>query len=194
MKINFTSQMIEEYSNHISKIYNIKITSKKNSFLMKFIAWFLNLFNIMSKKVFMNIFTTTIGKTIYVPFKLGDEACSLSLEGQFVTLIHENQHVLQYMKEGFLFMIKYLISSSARAKYEAEAYSSNLELCYFLHNSLFEISSVANSLKYYNCSQKDIMLATEILNNNVTLIKNGKSICEASAVAILWLEEKFKNV
>ena len=191
MKVNFTEQKVKNYWDYISRVYGMKIVQKRNSHLMKFISWFLNLFNIVPKDFFMNSFTTTIGKTVYVPFELGNGlGDNQTLESQFSTLVHENQHVIQYMREGIKFFVKYLFSSSCRARYEAEAYTSNLELYYFMYGSIFDVYKVAKSLQYYNCSYKDIGEAVDILNTNVILIQNGKSICESSNVAIMWLEEQ----
>jgi len=155
------------------------------------IAWFLNFFRILSKEIFMNYFSTTIGNTIYTNFKIGDPLYNLA--SQLALATHEHTHVLQYRKEKFIFFLKYLFSSSARAKYEAEAYTTNIELHYFLHKEIININYFADALKYYKCSKKDIRKAIDILNKNISLIKEGKIISESSKEIISWLNNRFEK-
>ncbi len=188
--MNITSQVVKDYFEELST-KGIKIVYKKRSYFIKLIAWFLNFFRILSKEIFMNYFSTTIGNTIYTNFKTGDPL--YSFVSQLFLAAHEHTHVLQYRKEKFIFFLKYIFSSSSRAKYEAEAYTANIELHYFLFKEIIDVNYFADSLKYYKCSKKDIEKAINILNKNISLIKEGKIISESSKEIIAWLNNRFEK-
>ena len=103
----------------------MELVYKKNSKLMKVIAWLLKLFN----SNFMEDYVTVIGETIYLPSNWD----SYSKKKQVVLLTHEQTHIEQYKRNKLWFVISYLFLplpmflSYYRCKYEIEAYKINIE-------------------------------------------------------------------
>jgi len=99
---------------HFIVDHNVKVIPKRESRLMRFIAWFCAvrwfwLFQINPH--FMDRYTTTIGKTIYYreswePFSLTDDA---AVRRHRITFMHEFRHVLQYEKWRVLYQISYVL-------------------------------------------------------------------------------------
>jgi len=107
------------------KEQKIKLVHKKNSKLMRLIGWLTKSFN----PTFMDEYTTTIGRTIYLPSKWDN----WSKVKQIVILCHEKTHINQYKKCRLWFVLSYLFLplpmffSYFRCKYEAEAYTINIK-------------------------------------------------------------------
>lgn len=79
----------------------VKFKVKKNSMFMRFLSFVL-FFN----KSFMTSYYTTIGDTIYLPYKIDEPSYR-----HYKTLIHEYQHVMD-SRNYFKFLPKFLFSCS----------------------------------------------------------------------------------
>jgi len=112
--------------------HNVKLVPKRESWLMRAIAWVLAVTRINSD--FMDSYTTTIRKTIYYrmawePFEIGTDA---HLRAHASTLEHEFVHVLQWEKYWLLFTISYVLLPIPiglawyRFRWEREAYLINI--------------------------------------------------------------------
>ena len=189
MYTELTPQMVKDFYNYMSGLYGTKIVSKKDSNFMKVVGAFLGLMKIQDKETFMSKYTTTIGKTIYVSFDIGGTTDKNVLESQFSTCVHEHQHVVQYNRSGFDFMLEYLFQHDQRAKYEAEAYSTNIEIYHWYTNKLLDTKDLANKLLDYGCDANDVLVAKKIMDANVKVIQYGGIIHESSKEAIAWLNK-----
>lgn len=111
-------------TNSISSVHN-----KKDSLLMKIIDIFLKVITFGKQNQFMISYVTTVGDKIYVPNGFMEQWSAQSID---CILFHENVHVEQYRKEGFLFYFKYLFfpipcfHAHCRLEYELEAYSKDI--------------------------------------------------------------------
>lgn len=119
----------------------MKIVKKENSKLIKFINIFVGLFN----KSFMNDYTTTIGRTVYIP-KNWD---SMTKTKQIIILQHEKIHISQYEKYKLLFLFSYIffplpiLFAYFRVVWEIEAYMVNIK---YAQNTKDMIDYVTNEL------------------------------------------------
>jgi hypothetical protein len=184
-----TPQMTKDFWDYMSDLYGTKILSKKDSSFMKVVGSFLSLMKIQDKEKFMSKYTTTIGKTIYVSFDIGGTTDKNVLASQISTCVHEHQHVVQYNRGGFDFTLEYVFQHDQRAKLEAEAYSTNIEIYHWYTGKLLDTKVLATKLLDYGCDANDVLVAEKIMNANVKIIKYGGIIHEASKEAIAWLNK-----
>lgn len=182
-----TSDLVMRAWRFMSCLYGTKIVSKKDSSFMKLVAFFLNFLGIQKKELFMSKYTTTIGKTIYVPFEVGNEK-DLDLYSQIVICAHEHQHVVQYERLWAIpFICKYLLSKEGRTRLEAEAYRSSIELSWFYFRETPEPKQIASILLNYGLQQKHVDIATEVLEDAVVEVKRGLLLNDATKAIITLL-------
>lgn len=187
-------QFVKDFWKYMSKNYGTTITNKHNSKFMSFIGSFLSSFGIMDKDIFLNDYATTIKKTIYLPFVIGDTVDKRELLGQIFLCVHEHQHVVQYNKYQKKYSAGYLFNHRKRAYFETEAYSTSIEIYYWFFKEILDTQYLANKLSSYDCDQKDIDRSKKSLDITVELVKTGKIYSESSKVAILWLNKNAKNL
>lgn len=115
---------IKDLSNNITFVY------KSDSLLMKIINWFLLIITFGKLNQFMEHFTTTIGRTIYLP----NDWNELPPEQRDIIIEHEKVHMKQKERYGiFLFSILYLFIplpiglAYFRMKFEKEAYEVTIK-------------------------------------------------------------------
>ncbi len=172
---------------HLAAHYGTTTIAKEHSPVMRAVGGVLQISGILDRRRFMDGFTTVLGRRIYAPFTPG--GTQTSLVGQLDTCIHEHQHVVQLIRDGRArFWGRYVSSSRARAEYEAEAYTTGLELHWWLSRSLPEPKRVAQVLHSYGCAAVDIDRAAATLEANAERIRAGEGITESFAVARAWLE------
>lgn len=186
--MEFTSEQVKAFWKYMSSYYETTTVDKNNSAFMGTIGTFLSAIGVQDKQKFMNSYTTTIGTTIYAPFEVGDPS-KWSLWSQVVVCVHEHMHVIQYRKDGALpFSWNYVTSASKRAKYEAEAYRTNLEMHYWNYKSLPDTQDLANKLVAYNVGAADIAVVKKMLDLSAISVKAGAIISDPVKVAIKWIE------
>jgi len=188
--LQVTPDLVRGLWAHLSGFYHTRVVSKANSTEMRVVASALKLMGVLDAQVFMSDFVTTLWRTIYVPFKIGDERSSWSLWDQITVCVHEHQHVEQLIQDGWLrFTTQYLTSSAKRAVYEAEAYRCDMELWFWKTGNLLNSGSLVKTLGNYNCKASDIRLAEHLLNFSAITVKKGGVINMASQLAIKYLEK-----
>jgi hypothetical protein len=194
MYTELTPELVKDFWRYMSEEYGTKIVTKKDSSFMSAVGSFLGLMKIQDKEKFMNKYTTTIGKTIYVSFEIGGTTDKNILANQISTCVHEHQHVVQYKKSGFDFMLEYLFQHDQRAKLEAAAYSTNMEIYYWYTGKMLDTAKLATKLSDYGCDKADIVVADTIMRTNAMVIKRGGIIHESSKKAIAWLNCFAKDI
>jgi len=187
-----TSQLVRDFWLHMQQHYGSTVVAKNDSAVMAAAAMLLDTLNILDKERFLKDFVTTLGKTIYIPFKLGDD--DWSLWDQTKVCVHEHQHVVQGERDGWAtFGSRYLSSSSWRAGYEAEAYGCDLELEFWKGGHGFNPYDYAlwrvRALKSYGCTEADISQAAAMLGIRAGVVVQGVVENDASKVAIAWLDQ-----
>jgi len=187
-----TPEVVRDFWAYMSGHYESRVIKRSDALEMKVIAQALRLINAMDVKTFMTRFATTLGNRIYIPFTVGEvpdaEAEAWSLWDQITTAVHEHQHVYQYHKEGQTFVWKYLLRSSGRAHYEADAYRCNLEMHYWRYGYVPAGHKLAELLRAYKCNETDIAVAEKQFNLSSRTIEQGAIINDASRRAIGWLD------
>jgi hypothetical protein len=101
--------------------------------------------------------------------------------------VHEHMHVSRWAAEGVGFASKYLGSSSARAKYEAEAYRSEWKLGWWRSKQIIAAEDLADHLTGYGCTAADIASAAEIIRASEETIRRGGLVNPPTRIAIDWL-------
>ena len=87
------------------------------------------------------------------------------------------------------FEVSYLADRAARARWEAEAYRSNLELHFWRHGTTPSARRIAEVLSDYGCRPEDVDVAAKSLALSAVSVRKGAVINEATHVALGWLDE-----
>ncbi|QQR90222.1 MAG: hypothetical protein IPJ88_00225 [Myxococcales bacterium] len=169
--------------------YRTTVVNKRDAFEMQLVAQALDALGIQSRDRFLRNFTTTLGRRIYTPFEVGSPRGGWDLWSQVVICVHEHQHVVQHDREGLSFEVSYLADRAARARWEAEAYRSNLELHFWRYGTTPSARRIAEVLGDYGCRPEDVDVAAKSLALSAVSIRKGAVINEATHVALGWLDE-----
>ena len=169
--------------------FRTSVINKNSALEMQLVARDLEVLGVQSKERFLKNFTTTIGRRIYTPFEVGSPKGGWDLWHQIVICVHEHQHVVQHDREGLSYEVSYLADRAARARWEAEAYRSNLELAYWRTGTTPSAQQTASVLKDYGCRPEDIEVTAKSLALSAISVKKGAVINEATHVALGWLDE-----
>lgn len=165
------------------------VINKNNSAFMRVVGQFLDGLKILDKERFLEQYTTTIGRTIYVPFVIGEESVEFPLLNQVSILTHECVHVCQYRDEDMTFVLAYLFDSMARAAYEAQAMAANMEIRMWNDSTIDDIDCAksAEKLRDYNCNDEEIQIVVPMLKTKKSIVSQGGLITEPGKVAISYL-------
>lgn len=175
--------------------YTSEVASKADSETMRLVAHALNAMGVLDAGDFLERFTTTIGRTIYVPFEVGVATERHTLWRQVVICVHEHVHIDQLDREGEVaFSLRYLLDPEARATYEAEAMRANVELRYWLDGQVHDLAKLAGNLRYYGCRSQDVDLARRLLEMSARIVRRGGVANRASQLAIDWLEQHTRGL
>jgi hypothetical protein len=185
---NITPEIVVSAWDHMRRYYNTKIVSKKDQELMQMIGQSLDIMGILDKDRFLESYTTTIGDVIYVPFEIGVDTDNHPLHSQLYICGHEHQHYVQWRDGRLQFMLEYLSDSTQRAKYEANAMHTSMEIRWWHKKELPNIPSYVMKLYNYNCQQKDIEVTQAALNISAKVVKQGGITTEAGKTLIHYLE------
>lgn len=178
----------------LPKTFKTKVVQKSDATEMRTIAWFLDSMGILDQKKFLERYTTTVYKWIYVPWEPG-EGNDFACWSQIKTCAHEHQHVLQAKKEGFLtFAGKYLFDGNARARYEAEAKASGQEVHFWRYGDVQDPTAVCQNLVDYGLNSQEIEFAARVLDSYQRTIKKGGFITKAGKVAVDFLNRNYAKI
>jgi len=169
--------------------YRTTVVNKRDALEMQLVAQALDALGIQSRARFLRNFTTTLGRRIYTPFEVGSPRGGWDLWSQVVICVHEHQHVVQHDREGLSFEVSYLADRAARARWEAEAYRSNLELHFWRYGKTPSARRIAEVLGDYGCRPEDVDVAAKSLALSAVSVRKGAVINEATHVALGWLDE-----
>jgi hypothetical protein len=183
-----TPALVIDLYGYMSGVYHSKVVPKGTSGAMKAAGWALDLMGIQDAQTFATRYTTTIGRTIYLPYALGETQDSAVLAKQIGTCVHEHQHVEQYDNGGWRWQWAYLTDPSARARYEAEAYATDIEMAFWYNGARLDPYALAAKLKAYGCGAGDVAVAARILAASASIAWRGGVAHTPSRRAIAWLE------
>jgi hypothetical protein len=188
------SALTKDFWNYMISFYGTTVSEKNTSRFMFVIGSFLSSLGILDREIFLNEYATTIRKTIYIPFKIGDTLSKKELLNQLLLCVHEHQHVVQYERFGKQYSIGYVLNHKKRARFETEAYSTSIEIYYWFFEEILDTQRLATMLESYDCDKEDIANSKRILDSNADLIKKGKVVSESGKTAIGWLNKNAKNL
>jgi len=193
-KLELQPEEVRMFWRFMQERYRTTVVDKNNSIEMKLVARGLDALGIVNKDRFLKSFTTTIGRCIYTPFEVGSSKGGWDLWHQIVTCVHEHQHVVQHDREGFKYEVSYVIDRAARARWEAEAYRSNIELEFWRYGTTPSAQHLASLLRDYGCRDDDIEVAAKSLALSAVSVEKGALINEATRVALGWLNERLPRL
>ena len=184
-----TPETVRALWRHMTGLYGTRVVDKASAVEMRLAAFALGKMGVLDPEAFMRRYTTTVGRRIYVPFEVGRPDERHDLWSQVVVCAHEHQHVEQLLRDGWLrFAGRYLLSSAARAAYEAEAYRSNLELAFWRTGEVPDPGRLAARLRDYGCTGADVAMAQRMLELSAETVRRGGVANRASQKVIAWLE------
>lgn len=182
MPKNLTPDLVKQFYAEACLYYDVEVINKADSQLMALVASFLDAIGVVDKDDFLHNYSTTFGNVIYIPFSVG----SGDLWNQVTILTHELSHVLQFKHSSAEFMLRYICNKSDRANYEAEAYSTDLELRVW-NGETPDVAQSAQSLLSYGLGQHYVEFMTKYLEIRLDVYRQGGEINETAAYTKQWL-------
>lgn len=173
---------------HMQERFGTVTVNKADAFEMQLVAGVLDTLGILDKERFLGSFTTTLGRKIYTPFDVGSPNERWDLWDQVVVCVHEHQHVVQHDREGLSYEVSYVADRAARARFEAEAYRSNLEMHFWRFGSPMRSRPLAELLHDYGCRPEDVEVAAHSLALANVSVRRGAVLNEATRAALDWLD------
>lgn len=183
-----TPALVIDLYGYMSSGYHSRVVQKGGSNAMQAAGWALDLMGIQDAQTFMKRYATTIGRTIYLPYAVGASQDPAVLAKEIATCVHEHQHVEQYDAGGWRWQWAYMTDPTARARYEAEAYATNLEMAYWYDGGHLDPAALAAKLRAYGCGTADIAVAARMLAASASIAWRGGIAHTPSRRAIAWLE------
>ena len=173
---------------HMQERFGTTTVNKADAVEMQIVASVLDTLGILDKERFLKSFTTTLGRKIYAPFDVGSANDDWDLWDQVVVCVHEHQHVVQHDREGLSFEVSYVADRAARARFEAEAYRSNLEMHFWRNGTTTRSRPLADLLHDYGCRPEDVEIAAQSLALANVSVRRGAVLNESTRAALDWLE------
>jgi hypothetical protein len=189
MSRELTPEEVRAFVAHMTSHFEATLVDKGDAKEMKLVGELLDKLGILDKDEFLENYATTIRSKLYLPFTPGVEEGNWTLWNQLVTVAHECQHVVQHRRDGLAYEVGYVTDTSARARHEAEAYLTNLELRYWREGAIPTPRRFAEKLASYGCTEQDILWAAKYMTLVAETVKLGGVVTEAGAVALDWLDE-----
>jgi len=173
---------------HMQERFGTTTVNKADAVEMQIVAGVLDVLGILDKERFLESFTTTLGRKIYTPFEVGSPNDGWDLWNQVVVCVHEHQHVVQHDREGLSFEVSYVADRAARARFEAEAYRSNLEMHFWRFGTPMRSRPLAELLQDYGCRPEDVEIAAHSLALANVSVRRGAVLNESTRAALDWLD------
>jgi hypothetical protein len=185
-----TPELVRTFYKHMNASFDARVISKGDTAEMRAAAWALEAMGITDAEGFLKRFASTVGRRIYVPFTVGQASAGWSLWHQIEVGAHEHQHVVQSDREGPVrFSWQYLRDDAARARFEAEARSTNLELHFWRYGKLPPVTDWVKNLEHYALGNAHIGTVKAILESRAHTTARGGVYTDAGKAAIAWLNE-----
>ena len=133
-----TSAIVRGLYDHLQRRYGSRLVDRSESKPFQVLADLVSLLGIADRESYLRRTVTTIGHTIYAPFTPGEASPPYDLWTQIVVAAHEHEHIVQAEESGgdLAFILRYLVSPSDRAVFEARAFFSTFELEYWRYGEV----------------------------------------------------------
>ena len=173
---------------HMQDRFGTTTVNKADALEMQLVADLLDALGILDKERFLTNFTTTLARRIYTPFEVGSPEGGWDLWSQVVICVHEHQHVVQHDREDLAYEASYVTDRAARARFEAEAYRSNLEMHFWRYGTTESARQLAELLHDYGCRPEDVEVAAQSLALANISVRQGAVLNDATRAALDWLD------
>jgi hypothetical protein len=183
--IEITQELVVDCWDFMNGRFGARVADKESADDMIMVADFLHKFGVLDRDRFMLQYTTTVQNVIYTPFVVGD-ASTMPLLNQLHLCVHEHQHVHQWNEGGGDFIIEYAADPDKRAKHEAEALRSNMELDYWLGRTRPVYTRVSH-LKDYALHDDHIATVLMMLKMATRTVNRGGIETDSGKVLIAYL-------
>lgn len=185
-----TPELVRSFWTYMTSHFASVAVQKDSSTEMRVLSTALSALGILDAKTFLTKYATTLGHRIYLPFEPGVANSAWSPWAQMAVCVHEIQHVVQFDLLGpVAYGVRYLTSTSQRARLEADAYRSTLEMYWWHAGTLLDPSALANLLRAYGASDTDVAMARMILEASGESVKQGAVINPSTVAALAWLNQ-----
>ena len=192
MRVTMTKQLVSDLMVDALQMFDFRWKAKEDSVFMDTVAGALDLMGIIDKQMFMDRFTTTIGRTIYAPFQW-TEGDAAELWNHVKTLVHELTHVRQHNADPVLFPARYLADRSWRAQYEAEAFTADLQMHFWMTGQVYDVNTRASVLLNYGLDNDHCNYVASHLASVAETIKDGGQVSYVATWACEWLENEIDD-
>jgi len=186
--MKLTKKILQDYADYMFGIFRLTPRYRPKSIEMVILNMFLSRLGVTEKNEWLERYATIVGHNVYLPFEIGIPNELWDLSEQIECIAHECQHAHQQSQDGInTWHWRYFTSTAKRANYEADAYSTSLELITYLGYS-WNIKHVAESLENYGCNSHDIENVKIRLHVYKKLVDKGAYATYAGIRAIQYLE------
>jgi hypothetical protein len=179
-----TDEDVRDLGAAMERRFGSRIRSKVDSRLMRVIGWLLQLKGIVQADRFATDCTTTIARTIYTPYALGDP--TVDLFGQVCTLAHEHQHVVD---RGWRMYLGYLCNRRTRAWYEARAYAVGCEV-EMAGGWAVDVDAIVRRVDVYGFDEAALGVFARELRTAWNVIREEGPISEVGRWTVGWLKQR----
>lgn len=187
--MNLAPVDVVHFAEALRERFDSRYRRKQNSALMQAAARLMQAFGyVQSGDTFLNRYATTLGRNIYLPWKIG--AADVDYWGQMITICHEHEHVAQF-RSGQL-GLTYLLNSSKRARLETDAYRTQLELEFWRYQRVrLPVDKFLDALRFYKVNRRDLDEAYARITSMIESTNAGVVATKAGQRAIEWLDNRF---
>lgn len=183
MSIDLTPTEVIGLWAELESKFRLRLIDKQDSEEMVFLGDVLEQLGVMDQQQFLDGYATTIGRSVYLPFELGNSD-SRSLISQARTICHEAQHGHQHSTKGrSRWAIKYVADPAFRGAEEAEAMTTSCEVHFLLTGKVLDPRLQAEKLANYALGEDDIDTVAKRLNSAFKTVKAGGITTPAGKVA-----------
>ena len=184
-----STNIILRFAEYMFGKWDLEVVNKKDSWLMNFIGWFLQLIKVMTKETFMENYTTTMFGKVYLNFELGNLEQRSGIS-QMALITHESEHRRQCIRDSsWLWRLGYLFSEKRRTCYEMVAYGSTMKIKYTIGKEMPDIEKYINKLKPYRCN-KYLDMARDYFEFVVANLNNDTYDTEIEIDAKQWIKNE----
>src|SRR5688500_12457826 len=104
-----TPTIVQGLWSHLANEFDTTIVEKASAPEMQVAAFALERIGVMNGEEFLRQYATTLGRRVYVPFRMGVPERGWTLWSQLTVAVHEHQHVVQLDEHGAIpFGVRYL--------------------------------------------------------------------------------------
>lgn len=185
-----TPEQCKAFWKYMAKREGFEVVEKASAAEMQAIAWAVKA--IGGDENWMKRYTVTIGRKIYVPFKIGSGR-NIDRINQVCTCMHEVQHIRQFKRNPAKYQISYFFNDAARTHYEADAYRVTMETYYYFTGIICAPGVLANKLKGYYVGKSDIYVCQKHLTSAKALVKHGIITSGVSKTGLKWWNKRCKG-